>query len=250
MSDRSAVVFLIDGTFEGLLSALFFGFSNRIVPADVTECTYQTDLFHQPLQIPTDRERAKRVARGIRRAAGDFCYQQLYLAFLCDEEDRFLPIYQYACLLLTQGAKARYAIATEAGAKVAGLAQFAKREAHMMMEILRFTVLEDGVLYAPIAPKCDCMELVLEHFAKRFSGERMIICDTNHRKAGIFQPPDHQAILPVTSIPQPQLGEEEKAYRALWKQFFLSVAIQQRKNLKAQNTHLPKRHRKYMNEFF
>lgn len=250
MPKRSDIVFVINGSFEGLLSALFFGFSQRIEPADVVDETFQIDLFHQPLQIPVREERVRRVARGLVNKGGYECYQQIYLAFLCEHEQRYLSIYQYASMVLREGKTARYAISTDAGSRVMHLSRFVKNEAHLLTEFARFSVLEDGLMFAKIAPKSDCMEIVLEHFAKRFSGQGFILCDTVHYKAGIFQPPNQKMILPVERIPNPEPGEEERKYRALWKQFFHSVAISHRYNPKCQNGHMPKRYRLYMTEFF
>ncbi|MDY4975777.1 MAG: TIGR03915 family putative DNA repair protein [Clostridia bacterium] len=249
MSKRSTVIFVIDGSFEGLLSALFYGFSHRLEPADVVEETYQTDLFHQTLQIPTREDWAKRVARGLVNKGGYACYRQIYLAFLCEHEIRYHAIYEYAAMVLREGGRARYAIATEAGARVLQLSRFAANEAHLLVEFVRFSVLEDGVMFARMAPKSDCLELVLDHFAKRFSGQRFLLCDTVHYKAGVFQPPGQKMIVPVDRIPNPEPGEEERKYRELWKQFFHSVAIADRYNPRCQNSHLPKRYRLYMTEF-
>ncbi len=250
MPKRSTVMFVIDGTFEGLLCALFFGFSQKMVPADIVDETYQLDLFHQSYQIETDEVKAKRVARGIVEKGGYDSYRQIYLAYLCVHEKRYLALYQFAAMLLTQGRVAKYAISTEAGARVLQLSKFASNEAHMMKEIIRFSVLGNGVMFAKFAPKSDCMELVLDHFSRRFSAQGLLLCDTVHKKAGIFQPPREKIIVPIEKIPNPEPGEEEKRYRKLWKQFFESVAIKERLNPKCQNTHLPKRYRLYMTEFF
>ena len=250
MSERSTVVFVIDGSFEGLLSALFYGFSKNIQPADVVDEMHQIDLFHQTLQIPAREELAKRVARGLINKAGYECYRQIYLAYLCEHETRYLAIYQYASMVLRQGKTARYAIATDGGAKVMQLSRFVGNEAHMLTQFIRFSILEDGLMFARMAPKSDCLEIVLDHFAKRFSGQCFLICDTMRNKVGIFQPPDQKMIVPVEQIPSPKPGTEERKYRELWKQFFHSIAISDRKNTRCQNSHMPKRYRLYMTEFF
>lgn len=249
MDQRSNVIFVIDGTFEGFLSSLFFGFSQKIFPADVVDETYQMDLFHHSYQIKTEEKLADRVAKGLIKKGGREAFRHLYLAFLCVHEVRYYALYQFSCMLLTQGKRANYAISTEAGARVLQLSRFAGNEAHFMKEFIRFSVLEDGVLFAKFAPKSDCMELVLDHFARRFSAQAFLLCDTVHLKCGCFCPPRDRTIFPVSAIPNPKASDEELEYRKLWKQFFQSVAIKERYNPKCQNTHLPKRYRPYMTEF-
>ena len=46
-----------------------------------------------------------------------------------------------------------------------------------------------------------------------------------------------------------RLSDKEKEYETLWKGFFDSIAIQERKNLRLQKTHLPVRYREGMSEF-
>ncbi|MBE7043285.1 MAG: DNA metabolism protein [Ruminococcaceae bacterium] len=249
MLKRSNVIFVIDGSFEGFLCSLFFGFSEKIVPADVVDETYQMDLFHQTYQIVTHEAKANRVAKGIIKQGGYQAFRELYLAFLCVHEERYYAMYQFACMILTEGKRANYAISTGAGSRVMQLSKFVLNEAQMMKEIIRFSVLEHDVLFAKFAPKSDCMEPVLDHFSRRFSAMGVMLCDTVHKRVGVFQPPKEKMILSVDQIPNPEYGEEEQNYRKLWKQFFQSVAIKERYNPKCQNTHLPKRYRMYMTEF-
>ena len=44
-------------------------------------------------------------------------------------------------------------------------------------------------------------------------------------------------------------GEDEKAFRNMWKTYFSTIAIEGRTNPKCQSTHLPKRYRHMMTEF-
>ena len=44
-------------------------------------------------------------------------------------------------------------------------------------------------------------------------------------------------------------GEQERAFRALWRRYYQTIAIEGRINPKCQSTHLPKRYRHVMTEF-
>lgn len=246
----SDVIFVIDGTFEGLLCALFFGFSEHIVPAEVRDETFQLDFFHSSYRIVTEEQKARRVARGLIRKGGYDSYRKIYLAYLSGSSDCYTAVYRFAAMLLQDGSRANYAISTAAGARISKLAGFVGNEAQRFMEFLRFSVSDGGILFAEFAPKSDCMEPVLEHFAKRFSAQKFVLYDTVHKKAGVFRPPNEKLIVPSDRIPRMYVGAEERYYRKLWKQFFHSISIEQRTNIACQKNHLPKRYRMYMTEFF
>lgn len=44
-------------------------------------------------------------------------------------------------------------------------------------------------------------------------------------------------------------GTQERAFRAMWRKYYKTIAIEGRLNPKCQSTHLPKRYRHVMTEF-
>ena len=44
-------------------------------------------------------------------------------------------------------------------------------------------------------------------------------------------------------------GERERAFRAMWRKYYQTIAIEGRTNPKCQSTHMPKRYRHVMTEF-
>ena len=52
-----------------------------------------------------------------------------------------------------------------------------------MMQFVRFSVMERGVMYSEIAPDNDVLELVADHFSERFRNDPFIIHDTGRKKA-------------------------------------------------------------------
>ena len=92
------------------------------------------------------------------------------------------------------------------------------------------------------------LPLLRGHFCQRYANERFFIYDRTHRELLLYAN-GRSRISEVDSF-QPALPEgEELYYRALWKQFFQSVTIQERENPRCQNTFLPKRYRGVMTEF-
>ena len=105
----------------------------------------------------------------------------------------------------------------------------------------------NGVLGAEIEPKNRVLPL-RGHFCQRYANERFFIYDRTHRELLLYA--NGRSRISEGDSFQPALPEgEELYYRALWKQFFQSVTIQERENPRCQNTFLPKRYRGVMTEF-
>ncbi|MFG6373995.1 MAG: DUF4130 domain-containing protein, partial [Oscillospiraceae bacterium] len=54
---------------------------------------------------------------------------------------------------------------------------------------------------------------------------------------------------PAQDFQAPAPGQEERAYRALWRRFYDTIAIQGRYNPKLRQNHMPKRYWKHLTEF-
>jgi len=250
MSAEPNVIFIIDGTFEGLMSALFYGYAHKLHPQNIVDETYQTAIGDSPVIIETDLGNAERVVRGITDKLGFDFYKGIYTACLSDSEDKYIHIYNYARLGFSDGRIAQNAIATECGNAVMKMSAYVTNEAHFLCGFVRFSMLENGAFYSKIAPKTDCLEILLNHFCARMSTERFFIHDTNRAKAAAYLGNRGEAIIiPVEKLPPFVMSGDEKKYKTLWKQFYESVAIKERKNLKLQTNMMRKRFRPYMTEF-
>ena len=114
-------------------------------------------------------------------------------------------------------------------------------EAHLFTGFVRFSDCQ-GVLMGEIQPKNQVLPLVRGHFVQRYNTQQFLLYDRTHRQALVYRP-GQWAIVPVEDLRLPDAGAEELRYRALWRQFFQTVAIRERYNPRCQNTHLPKRYR-------
>jgi len=95
MTTEPNIIFIIDGTFEGLMSALFYGYAHKTHPKNIADETYQTAIGDAPVMIKTDLGSAGRVARGITDKLGFDFYKMIYTAFLSDSADKYIHIYNY-----------------------------------------------------------------------------------------------------------------------------------------------------------
>lgn len=104
MSDGTALTLLYDGTFEGLMTAVFEAYTRRPMPASIAEeAGYQTLFGERAFYIAADMTKADRVTAGIRRSMGWEAYEKIWLAFLSEQPERGRWIYDYIRLGFEQG---------------------------------------------------------------------------------------------------------------------------------------------------
>ena len=136
-------------------------------------------------------------------------------------------------------------------AKVFALSRSVSNEAHIYEEFIRFRELENGILFSEITPKSQILTCVADHFTDRFPLENWMIYDKTHCVFLIHKAGEKWGLVWGEQLDREaadRVSKKEREYEQLWKGFFESVAITERKNLKCQQNHLPLRYREKMTE--
>lgn len=122
-------------------------------------------------------------------------------------------------------------------------------ECHKMKGFLRFKELENKVLYAEMEPTNDILFLVSCHFSKRLKNEYWIIKDNKRRILSIY---DKSNFLIVSEdefcLSTTKLSNDEKNIQSLWKMFYKTIGIAERKNDRCRRNFMPKKYWKYIIE--
>ena len=129
------------------------------------------------------------------------------------------------------------------------------REKHRMEAFVRFQCTKDKLYYSIIQPDFNVLPLIKNHFEKRYADQRWLIYDSQ-RKYGLYYDLEKVeevfinfgADLNNTASLKEIFDEKEEIYQTLWKQYFQSVNIKARKNMKLHIQHMPKRYWKYLVE--
>ena len=79
-------------------------------------------------------------------------------------------------------------------------------------------------------------------------GERFLIFDKTHREALVHRP-GVLRFCPMDELTLPPPDRTEAEYRALWKRFYDTIAIEGRTNPRGRMSHMPKRYWGNMTEF-
>ena len=117
-------------------------------------------------------------------------------------------------------------------------------ERHKMLGFLRFTPLENGVLYAACEPDYDIVPLMIEHFAERLPGERFIMHDLRHDTLAFHKP----GATFITHAHAPRIAAPHDEYEDMWRAFYDAVTIESRLNPRLRDGWMPRRYHKYLPE--
>lgn len=119
------------------------------------------------------------------------------------------------------------------------------KELERLKGFLRFKETAAGVYYAACAPDNDILPLLAPHFIRRLQLP-FILHDISRGYALCYN--GERTVKLRAARAEIPLSEREEKISALWKQYFNTVAIRARANAKLQDTLMPRRYRKFMDE--
>lgn len=249
MSYRRDVIYLYDGSFEGILSAIFDSYYNHEIPLSIEENeNVQQGLFCEYITISTDQKKACRVSDSIKNKISQNALQNLYYIFLSDADNKGRLCLDYVRAGYHFGPKIDMHLTVDCVSKTADAVHRVRCEAQRYIEFVRFSELEGGTYYSEIEPKCHVLPLIAPHFVSRLPQMPWMIHDTGRHLCMVYNGKSCY-MAPTDHIPNVTYSDSEKYYRRLWKKFYDSIEIKERHNEQCRMTHMPKRFWKHMTEF-
>ena len=256
--EEKMVVFVCENTPEGIFTGVYDAWSSRLGHANVrleVQGEYNYSLFSEYREVKTDRIKAQKVVRSVRRSLSELAYSWIYRTTLSEREDRADAIYRFLVCGFSAGAAGRQItenLQIPAVQAVFQINRAVANEAHLQTEFLRFAEYSDRVLFSEIGPKNRVTALLMPYFADRLLSEPFIIYDKNHQEAGVWTGKGKWYMMRGNEAKPLQFlsgKTDQSKYAALWSAFFDQIGIKERENPICQRTHLPFRYRKYMTEF-
>ncbi|HWP51328.1 MAG TPA: TIGR03915 family putative DNA repair protein [Clostridia bacterium] len=246
MYQRSDVIYLYDGSFEGFLCCVFESFLCKRRPYDIICEDFSEPSLMAQQWIETDLERAKRVKSGIGKKISEEALYLVTNGFCTCHPQRELLLLDFITLGFEHGKSVTERLTDPTVHALQKAVLFLKRESHLYTGFVRFSERDDG-LVSVIEPKNRVLPTIAPHFCDRFCNELFIIYDKTHRSALIHKPP-RWAIVDLEDFIEPDADETEQFYRDLWGTYFDAIAIRERTNPRCQMTHMPKRYWQHMTE--
>lgn len=250
--------FRFDGSFEGLLSAVFDAYAFRRFPGvllrqgDVPPLT-----AHAIHDVATGRDKAERVRSGLEKRISPEARDDVMRVWLAETPEAPDILFRYMRLVFDtpEGGSLKYIhrdvyAVRELARKVAG-------EAHLLNGFVRFQKTAQGVYFASLGPRYNVIPLMLPHFAGRMADCSWILYD-HGRSYGVHYAPDAtprfgetNLCMPLTEdgrLDEALLAEDEAACQGMWRKYFRATAVPERVNPRLQARCLPRRFWKYLTE--
>lgn len=242
------VYYIYDGSFEGLLTAIYEAYYRHQDPEKILSSdSIQDNLFIQHVHIKADQEKAERVYSAIVHKISLAAAKKVLYAFLSESQDAATAIYRYLKLGFKLGKSVDSALADPYVFRVHALHKKVSQEAGKMLGLVRFRLLKNGIFYAPIEPDFNILGIIVPHFKRRMSAHDWIIHDLK-RKMAAFYSQGQYIIVPFELSGALPLDDEEFDYQTLWKEYFQNIAIQSRINPRLQRQFMPVRYWKHLIE--
>ncbi|MDJ1505050.1 TIGR03915 family putative DNA repair protein [Xanthocytophaga agilis] len=250
------VHFVYDGSFEGLLTAVFDVYEDKAQRAQLFSVkNYQPDAFAERRDVLTDSVKANRVWKGLFRKLSPQGLLNVYSVYLSERDDRETLLLAFFRRVFAESVSIEDDFSSPLIVQISQISRQIHREKHRFEAFVRFIHLKGDVYFASIEPDFNILPLIGPHFTERYADQRWIIYDTR-RQYGLYydlkqvqevyfeEVPDSS----VLDLSSDQIEEGEELMQKLWQVYFQSVNIVERKNMKLHRKHLPIRYWKYLIE--
>jgi len=240
--------YLYDGTFDGLLTCIHFHYYNEKAEGIYIKESYQANMLRSNVEVKSDPEKADIVYKAIRDKISPYDLRRIYKVFMSSEPEKEMRILNYVRYGFKCGSRINMLHGDPVVFAVQTVEKKVNNEIHRLKGLIRFSELEDGILYSRIEPDHDVVEFMAEHFTDRYKNEPFIIHDMKRSKALVA----YQRKWYVTHFTEENVhgySDAEKEYSLLWKRYFETIAIKERKNSRCQKNMMPQRYWKNMTEF-
>ncbi|MGD9569181.1 MAG: TIGR03915 family putative DNA repair protein [Sedimentibacter sp.] len=239
--------YLYDGTFEGLMTCIYYHYKNREATGIYDAASYQQSILSNYSTIESDVEKAQIVSDAINKKISREAYIDVYYCYLSCAKNKENIILDFLIFAFKYGKNTMNFYSHEKVLPVNELSLKVGKEVHKFLGILRFSDI-GGVLYSKFSSDNDILILMIEHFADRYKFEKFIIYDEKRNKACVYSD-NCWEIKENLMLENIEFSQDEKNIQRLWKQYFNDLAIKERTNPKLQFQFVPARYRKNMAEF-
>jgi len=234
---------IYDGSYFGYLNALEKALKENFGEISSKE---EEELFAESFNLETDAKKAGAFANEIRKLSAE-AFKKTQLLYLSETPCFENTALGYLKNAYKYGPAAENNLADKGVSRADKLCKKVLYESHRFKGFIRFSELEGGIMFAKIAPEHNILPLLKSHFRTRFGRLNFVIYDEKRNRA-IINRPGHCEIMEISDV-KLRFSENEKRTRELWKNFFKTIEIKERKKPKLQKSFVPLKYRRNITEF-
>ena len=240
--------YFFDGTKNGLLTCIFESFYEKRIPDDVTTEFVQCGLLDEIVTIKTDNEKAERVYKCLKNCKTKYLVPDFNLTFRSGEKSRFKVLFDYLNVAISnKNIDVSKAFALPEIQAFTDLKNRIYTETHRFKGFLRFMETEKGFYYACYEPDNDITELLVPHFTARLQSP-FIIHDIKRNILALCDGKRYKILNGGDNGVTVFMSESEEIFLDLWQQYYKSINIEERKNLRQMRNYMPERYWKNLSE--
>ena len=241
------LVYKYDGTIDGLFSAVFESFACKETPDSITTDNIQLMLDCKVKTIETNFEYSKRVINCIYKLAGINALNDIRYAFRSGDEQKEIKIFSYVCKTVREKRNIANKFSEQVVMDFYDTIRKIGHESHRMKGFLRFNECEGGFFYAHFSPDNDIVDLMIPHFTARFKNIPFVIHDVKRNVLALYNGVESKVIKGTKAITV-YFTKRESAFQGLWKTYYNTVNIEERKNIKLMKSFLPIKYWEHLTE--
>lgn len=241
----------IDGIFTGIYDAWASGFGHENVRVEA-EAERTLSLFSRYHSVRTDPDKAEKVARSVRNKISEKAYHLIVRTALSADPDKADKIYRFLIAGFRYGSGVTVRFADPAVMAVFEASRYVANEAHLFREFIRFKQLNSGIYFGKIKPVNRIAVLMAPEFEDRMPSEDWAIYDETWQDVVVHRADGPWVLVRPEGDEWERMleeSEEEEQFQALWRTFFRTIGIEQRKNPGCQRNMMPLRYRGNAVEF-
>lgn len=250
-------VYICNDNITGIFSAIYDAWRTRLREEQLgiaLKGMVDQELFCEYIEVEESQKKAIAVENLIKRHLGSQAYWNIYHAVLSSERDKGDAILG-AMLESRKIPDSRRIMEHLSHPKVQRVFELSRKvsnEAHYYREIVRFSELQNGILFSEIEPRNQILSCLGDHFTNRFPLEDWMIYDKIHRMFLVHEKGKRWILVQDEELDRDAIkwfSATEALYVKLWKCFFESISIKERESYERQRQHLPLRYRTHVVEF-
>lgn len=237
---------IYDGTINGFLSCVYYCYYQKVNPKLITsnnQIQLGFDTFIK--NIATEKIKAEKVKKSIIKHGESFF--NIDCAFSYNNEFKDIIILNYLKLLFKFKAAIKNMLNNEDVIAFNNACNKVMFESHKMKGFLRFNETVDGIYYAKIEPDNNIVKFIMPHFIARYNNQKFLIHDIRRNIIGIYDTVK-SVVFQNNSKLNIYLSEDEEYIQRLFKNYYKTITITERKNKKLMLGFMAKRYHKHLIE--
>ena len=240
-------IYKYDGRIKGIFSCIFKSFTSREIPAVITDEDVQLSFGDDIKEIETDEKKYARALRAFVSYAGEGALHDLYDAFRRGEKNKHSVVFDFRRTTLERRANISSDFSCAEVMRFYDLIKRIGTEIHRMKGFVRFSLAENGVYYSHFSTDNNIVDLLLPHFADRFSSQPFALHDVKRNIIAMYNGKERK----VVKLSEPlsvalENGEEE--FIELWQTYYRKVTVNERINECTMRGYMPVRYHGHLSE--